>query len=126
MVWLSRVTRFFHRQIIYIHPCLLLFIVSVLRYAFRVFTQNLFSAVMCLSRQVNILISMHAQTMQIYFLDTCTHYLFDIVCGFPACMNIKVKEEGKDQELIQSSSTPDPGHYMTKTQEISRTREPRG
>ena len=57
---------------------------------------------------------MHSQTMQKYFLDTCTHLLFDIVCGFPACMNIKVKEEGKDQELIQSSSTPDPGHYMGK------------
>ena len=33
----------------------------------------------------------------------------------------KSKEEGKDQELIQLSTTPDPGHHMrklvTKTQE---------
>ena len=27
------------------------------------------------------------------------------------------KEEGKDQESIQSSTTPDPGHHMGKTQE---------
>ena len=26
------------------------------------------------------------------------------------------KEEGKDQELIQSSMTPDPGHHMRKLQ----------
>ena len=28
--------------------------------------------------------------------------------------NIQRKEEGKDQESIQSSTTPDPGHHMGK------------
>ena len=39
------------------------------------------------------------------------------------------KEEGKDQESIQSSTTPDPGHHigkMTQTKKTSHTREPRG
>ena len=27
---------------------------------------------------------------------------------------LKLKEEGKDQESMQSSTTPDPGHHMEK------------
>ena len=41
----------------------------------------------------------------------------------------KSKEEGKDQESIQSSITTDPRHNMGKCQkhkETSHTREPRG
>ena len=41
----------------------------------------------------------------------------------------KSKEEGKDHELLQSITTPDPGYYMGKWQKhkkASRTREPRG
>ena len=43
--------------------------------------------------------------------------------------NTKIKEEGKDQELIQSSMTPDPGHHIWKWQNhkiTSNVREPRG
>ena len=29
-------------------------------------------------------------------------------------VDIQSKEEGKDQESIQSSTTPDPGHHMGK------------
>ena len=29
-------------------------------------------------------------------------------------INGQCKEEGKDQDSIQPSSTPDPGHYMGK------------
>ena len=39
------------------------------------------------------------------------------------------KEEGKDQENIQSNTTPGPGHHMEKCQKhkkTSHTREPRG
>ena len=42
---------------------------------------------------------------------------------------INSKKEGKDQESIQSSTTPDPGHHMGKSQihnKTSHTREPRG
>ena len=38
------------------------------------------------------------------------------------------KQEGKDQESIQSSTTPDPGHHMGRWQEhkgTSHTSEPR-
>ena len=40
----------------------------------------------------------------------------------------KSKEECKDQESIQSNTTPDLGHHMevTKTQETSHTRVTRG
>ena len=31
------------------------------------------------------------------------------------------KKEGKDQESIQSSTIPDPGHHMGKSQEVSRS-----
>ena len=34
---------------------------------------------------------------------------------------IESKEEGKDQELIQSSTTPDPGHHMGKRQKHKKT-----
>ena len=40
----------------------------------------------------------------------------------------KSKEEGEDQESMQSSTTPDPGHYMGKRQKhkkTSQTREPK-
>ena len=40
----------------------------------------------------------------------------------------KSKEEGKDQESIQSSTTPDPGHHMGKRhkhEKTSHTRDPR-
>ena len=30
------------------------------------------------------------------------------------------KEEGKDQELIQSSSTPDPGHHTRESDKDTR------
>ena len=30
----------------------------------------------------------------------------------------KSKKEGKDQELIQSSTTPDPGHHKGKTGKV--------
>ena len=33
------------------------------------------------------------------------------------------KEEGKDQEPIQSSTTPDRGHHMTKTKNIRKKRQ---
>ena len=39
------------------------------------------------------------------------------------------KEEGKDQESIQSSTTPDPGHHVGKRQKHNKTpytREPIG
>ena len=56
---------------------------------------------------------------------------------------VKSKEEGKDQESIQSNTTPDPGHHMgkfpiwcpgsgvlfekvTKQKKTSHRREPRG
>ena len=29
-------------------------------------------------------------------------------------IKVKIKEEGKDQESIQSSTTPDPRHHMGK------------
>ena len=41
----------------------------------------------------------------------------------------KSKEEGKDQEPIQSNTTPDPGHHMRKCyiyNKASHTRERRG
>ena len=34
----------------------------------------------------------------------CSHYMD----------SYQSKEEGKDQEYIQSNTTPDPGHYMGK------------
>ena len=60
MVWLSKVTRCLHRQIIYSHPRLLLFNVCVLINAYHILTQS--------------------------------------------------KKGCKDQESIQSSTTPDPGY----------------
>ena len=42
---------------------------------------------------------------------------------------LKSKEEGKDQELIQLSTKPDPRHHMGKWQkhkETSHMREPKG
>ena len=30
------------------------------------------------------------------------------------CVRMYLEEEGKDKELIQSSTTPDPGHHMRK------------
>ena len=30
------------------------------------------------------------------------------------CVQVYLKEEGKDKELIQSSTTPDTGHHMRK------------
>ena len=38
---------------------------------------------------------------------------------------IQSKEEGKDQELIQPSTTPDPGHHMTKRQKHKKTPQTR-
>ena len=32
--------------------------------------------------------------------------------------NIKSKEEGKDQESIQWSTTPDPGHHVSSTRAL--------
>ena len=46
-----------------------------------------------------------------------------------ACALLQVKKEGKDKELIQSSTTPDPRHHRGKWhnhKETSHTREPRG
>ena len=39
---------------------------------------------------------------------------------------IQSKEGGNYQELIQPSSTPDPGHHMTKQQKHKITPQPRG
>ena len=60
MVSLLKGTRYLHRQTI---PLLLFFYVSVLSNAYRILTQNATSAVMCQGRQVDLLISTHAQTM---------------------------------------------------------------
>ena len=38
-------------------------------------------------------------------------YFIDLQQGYMKCEGIK---EGKDQELIQSSTIPDPGHHMGK------------
>ena len=35
----------------------------------------------------------------------------------------KSKQEGIDQESIQSNTTPDPGHYMGKWQKHTKTHE---
>ena len=46
-----------------------------------------------------------------------------------ARFSLQSKKEGKYQESIQSSTTPDPGHHMGKCQkhkETSHTREPSG
>ena len=41
---------------------------------------------------------------------------------------IQSKKDGKDQETIQSSTTPDPGYHMGKLQKYSKhlQQEPRG
>ena len=40
----------------------------------------------------------------------------------------KSKKDGKDQEMIQSSTTPDPGYHMGKLQKYNKhhQQEPRG
>ena len=43
-----------------------------------------------------------------------THLLFEHAIRFIYLEPGKRKEEGKDWELIQSSTTPDPGHTMGK------------
>ena len=60
MVLLLKVAQYLHRRII---PQLLFLNVSVLSNAYRILTQNAFSAVMSHSRQVDLLISTHVQTM---------------------------------------------------------------
>ena len=36
-------------------------------------------------------------------------------------VSVKSKEEGKDQESIQSSTTPDPEHHLGKWQKHTKT-----
>ena len=51
-----------------------------------------------------------------------------MVCQTGPLQVVPSKEEGKDWELIQSSTTPDDRHHMgvTKHKQTSHTREPRG
>ena len=37
-----------------------------------------------------------------------------VICLSLVVMSNKSKKEGKDQESIQSSTTPDPGHHLAK------------
>ena len=43
--------------------------------------------------------------------------------GFNISQDAKKSKEGKDQESIQSSTTPDPGHHMGKWQKHNHTQE---
>ena len=55
----------------------------------------------------------------IYASSACSKGTSNLGWSAPLLLAYKSKEEGKDQESIQSSATPDPGHHMgvTKSQE---------
>ena len=46
--------------------------------------------------------------------NTRSFWLQKFAYGTTSPHRLQSKEEGKDQESIQSSTTPDPGHHMRK------------
>ena len=62
------------------------------------------------------------------FPCVCVHACMCACVVFFPVFYIQSKEEGKDQESIQSSTRPDPGHHMgtrQKHKKTSHTREQR-
>ena len=48
-------------------------------------------------------------------------YNFSLIWHIAAETKKILKEEGKDQESIQSNTTPDPGHHVEKEQKHKKT-----